>query len=251
MEIYREPIKRTIPKYDKHRLNDKQAKVFNRILSSINGLSRENKFLIHGVTGSGKTEIYLQLVEEMLKKDMGSIILVPEIALTPQTIDRFVGRFGDNIAILHSRLSQGERFDQWRRIREGRVKIVIGARSAVFAPLKNLGLIIIDEEHESTYKSSQNPKYNTVEVAEKRVDREGGYLVLGSATPSLDSYRKAQEGNMVLLELKDRVNHQIMPEIRLVDMRDELMMGNRSIFSLELEEEIRRALDDKNKLSFF
>lgn len=251
MEIYREPIKRTIPKYDKHRLNDKQAKVFNRILSSINGLSRENKFLIHGVTGSGKTEIYLQLVEEMLKKDMGSIILVPEIALTPQTIDRFVGRFGDNIAILHSRLSQGERFDQWRRIREGRVKIVIGARSAVFAPLKNLGLIIIDEEHESTYKSSQNPKYNTVEVAEKRVDREGGYLVLGSATPSLDSYRKAQEGNMVLLELKDRVNHQIMPEIRLVDMRDELMMGNRSIFSLELEEEIRRALDDKKQIILF
>src|SRR5699024_2027048 len=141
---------------------------FNNISKEIDKIEGKDKFLLHGVTGSGKTEIYLQLVEKMLKLGKDSIVLVPEISLTPQTIDRFVGRFGNSVAILHSRLSQGERFEQWRKIKEGKVNIVVGARSAIFAAFANLGLIVIDEEHEATYNSSQNPKYDTIEVASKR-----------------------------------------------------------------------------------
>ena len=250
-ELYRDPIKKLIPKYNKHILNKEQSQVFNRILSSVNKVKKDNKFLIHGVTGSGKTEIYLQLVEEMLKQGKDSIVLVPEISLTPQTIDRFVGRFGDNVAILHSRLSQGERFDQWRSIRKGRVKIVVGARSAVFAPVNNLGLIIIDEEHESTYKSSQNPKYNTIEVAGKRSDVESAYLVLGTATPSMETFHKSLKGDIILLSLKDRANKQIMPKINLVDMREELQNGNKSIFSLDLQEQMKNALDNNKQIILF
>ncbi|MDR7869887.1 MAG: primosomal protein N' [Tissierellaceae bacterium] len=250
-ELYRDPIKKYIPKYNKHKLNQDQSKVFNRILSSIKKENSDNKFLIHGVTGSGKTEIYLQLVEEMLKKGKDSIVLVPEISLTPQTIDRFVGRFGENVAILHSRLSQGERFDQWRSIKKGRVKIVVGARSAIFAPFNNIGLIIIDEEHESTYKSSQNPKYDTIEVASKRVDLENAFLVLGTATPSLETYYKSLKDDIVLLKLNERANKQDMPEIHLVDMREELKDGNRSIFSIELQHKMREALDNHKQIILF
>ncbi|NLY47154.1 MAG: primosomal protein N' [Tissierella sp.] len=250
-ELYRDPIKKFIPDYNKHILNIEQNNVFNRILSSVIKENSDNKFLIHGVTGSGKTEIYLQLVEEMLKRGKDSIVLVPEISLTPQTIDRFVGRFGDNVAILHSRLSQGERFDQWRRIKKGRVKIVVGARSAVFAPFNNLGLIIIDEEHESTYKSSQNPKYNTIEVAGKRVDMEDGFLVLGTATPSLETYYKSLNNEIVLLTLKQRANKQIMPDIKLVDMREELQNGNKSIFSSDLQNQMVNALDNHKQIILF
>ena len=250
-ELYRDPIKKFIPKYDKHILNRNQDKVFSRILSSINEVKKGNKFLIHGVTGSGKTEIYLQLVEEMLKRDKDSIVLVPEISLTPQTIDRFVGRFGETVAILHSRLSQGERFDQWRSIKKGRVKIVVGARSAVFAPFKNLGLIIIDEEHESTYKSSQNPKYNTIDVAGKRADLEDAILVLGTATPSLDTFYKSLNEEIVLLTLKERVNQLDMPEIHLVDMREELKKGNKSIFSIDMQNKMKMALDNHKQIMLF
>ena len=250
-ELYRDPIKKYIPKYDKHILNKDQARVFNRILDFPDEDKEANKYLIHGVTGSGKTEIYLQLVEEMLKKDKDSIILVPEISLTPQTIDRFVGRFGENVAILHSRLSQGERFDQWRSIKKGRVKIVIGARSAVFAPFSNLGLIVIDEEHESTYKSSQNPKYDTIEVAGKRADFEGGLLVLGTATPSLETYNRALNGKIALLKLMERANKLDIPDIYLVDMREELKSGNRSIFSLELQNKIKDTLNNKKQIILF
>ena len=187
-EVNRDPITKHIKDYDKHYLSRDQENVYNKIVDSFHGKEEANKFLIHGVTGSGKTEIYLQLVEEMISLGKDSIILVPEISLTPQTIDRFVGRFRDDVAVIHSKLSHGERFDQWRKIKEGKVKIVVGARSAVFAPFRNLGLIIIDEEHETTYKSSQNPKYNTIEVAGKRVDMENGFLVMGTATPSLETY---------------------------------------------------------------
>lgn len=237
-EINREPIKKDIKYYKKHDLSLSQKNIFNKIMNSIEKQSERNKFLLHGVTGSGKTEIYLQLVEEMLKSGKDSIILVPEISLTPQTIDRFVGRFGDLVAVLHSRLSYGERFDEWRKIREGKVKIVVGARSAVFAPFKNLGIIIIDEEHEATYKSSQSPKYNTIEVAEKRVELENGILVLGSATPSLETYYESLNGRFTLLELNERVNNYKLPEVVVVDMRDELNKGNKSIFSTELHNAI-------------
>ena len=249
-EVSRNPIKKIIPRYNKLIFNQEQLEVYDQILN-LNVNSNINKFLIHGITGSGKTEIYLQLVEEMLSKNKDSIILVPEISLTPQTIDRFVGRFGDEVAVLHSRLSQGERFDQWRSIKEGRVKIVVGARSAIFAPFNNLGLIVIDEEHENTYKSSQNPKYTTVEVALKRCELENSMLVMGTATPSIETYYKSIEGEYKLLELKERASKNDLPEVILVDMRDELQQGNKSIFSFKLYNELKRNLENKKQSILF
>ncbi|HSH34844.1 primosomal protein N' [Schnuerera sp.] len=242
-EIYRTTIKDDIMPYRKHKLSLEQKYCVDTILESVNNKDKTNKFLIHGVTGSGKTEIYLQLVEEMINSGKESIVLVPEIALTPQTISRFVGRFGDNVAVLHSRLSFGERFDQWRKIKEGKVQIAVGARSAIFAPFNNLGLIIIDEEHESTYKSSMNPKYNAIEVAEKRCEQEGAFLVNGSATPSIESYYRSKNGELKLLSLKKRINEKKMPDVKIVDMREELSSGNMSIFSRELHQ----AIDDNLK----
>ena len=250
-ETYREPIKNHIKPYEKHKLTKEQENALYTILNNIRKQSSENKFLIHGVTGSGKTEIYLQLVEEILSLNKDSIVLVPEISLTPQTVERFVGRFGDNVAILHSRLSYGERFDQWRKIKEGKVKIVVGARSAVFAPFNNLGLIIIDEEHESTYKSAMNPKYSAIEVAEKRCEQVGAYLVKGSATPSIESYYRAKEGNIGLINLKERVNNKALPEVKIIDMREELNKGNTSIFSEELYYAIDKNLKENKQTILF
>lgn len=255
-EVKREAVKREIPYYGKYTLTDEQYRAFESILKKRQGggscvCEKHNKFLIHGITGSGKTEIYLQLVEEMLKKDKDTIILVPEISLTPQTIDRFMGRFGEKVAVIHSKLSPGERFDQWRSIKTGKVKLVVGARSAIFAPFKNLGLIIIDEEHENTYKSSQNPKYDTIDVAEKRCELENSILVLGTATPSIETYYKAQKGEYELLELKQRANKQELPEVILVDMRDELNSGNKSIFSRALYNEIKANLENKKQTILF
>lgn len=248
-EVERNAVKRSIPYYKKHVLTKEQYNAFECILEEYD--IKSNKFLIHGVTGSGKTEIYLQLVEEMLKKGKDAIILVPEISLTPQTIDRFMGRFGEKVAVIHSKLSYGERFDQWRRIKTGKAKLVVGARSAIFAPFKNLGLIIIDEEHENTYKSSQNPKYDTIDVAEKRCDLEHAILVLGSATPLIETYYKAQRGEYKLLELKERANKQKLPEILLVDMREELSFGNKSIFSRALYNEIKGNLENNRQTILF
>ena len=250
-EVYRDPISKNIKPYKKLELSPDQRYCVDTILNSIKNGSKENKFLIHGVTGSGKTEIYLQLVEEMINMGKETIVLVPEISLTPQTIERFVGRFGDNVAVLHSKLSYGERFDQWRKIKEGKVKIAVGARSVVFAPFNNLGLIIIDEEHENTYKSSMNPKYDAIEVAEKRCEQVGGYLVKGSATPSIESYYKAKNGHIKLLNLDKRINNKKLPEVKIVDMRKELDTGNKSIFSRELYEAIGENLRKKKQTILF
>lgn len=244
-EIIRDPLTREIPYYKKHKLNSEQESVFNKIIKSKKEVS-----LIHGVTGSGKTEIYLQLVEEMLKERKDSIILVPEIALTPQTIDRFVGRFKEEVAIIHSGLSTGERFDQWRLIDEGKVKIAIGARSAVFSPFKNLGLIVIDEEHEDTYKSSNNPKYDTRKIAKERIKNKGK-LILGSATPSLESYYKALNENYNLYKLEKRVFKQDMPKVDIIDMREELNKGNKSVFSEKLYYAIKENLKNKKQTILF
>lgn len=249
-EIYRTPISSNIKHYEKHNLTEEQRDSIDTILKSIKE-NENNKFLLHGVTGSGKTEVYLQLVEEALKIGKDSIVLVPEISLTPQTINRFVGRFGDNVAVLHSKLSQGERFDQWRSIRQGKVKIAIGARSAVFAPFNNLGLIIIDEEHETTYKSSMNPKYDAIEVAEKRCEQSKAVLIRGSATPSIESYYNSLMGNMTLLKLTKRINNGKMPNVKVVDMREELSAGNTSIFSRELEEAIEKNLSHGKQTMLF
>ena len=250
-EVYREPIKKDIKPYKKHKLSKDQKYCVDTILNSFRNKDRQNKFLIHGVTGSGKTEIYLQLVEEMIKLNKDSIILVPEISLTPQTTERFIGRFGDNVAVLHSKLSYGERFDQWRKIKEGKVKIVVGARSAIFAPFNNLGLIIIDEEHETTYKSSMHPKYSALEVAEKRCDQLGAYLVKGSATPSVESYYRAKTGELRLLNLNERINNKALPKVKIIDMREELQKGNMSIFSNELYKAIEKNLKDKKQTILF
>lgn len=249
-EVSRNPIKKIIPRYKKLNFNNEQLKAFNEIYSSMKENKHEN-FLLHGITGSGKTEIYLQLVEEMLNENKDTIILVPEISLTPQTIDRFVGRFGDEVAVFHSKLSQGEKFDEWRRIKEGKVKIVVGARSAIFAPFNNLGLIVIDEEHENTYKSSQNPKYDSIEVALKRTKLENAVLVMGTATPSIENYYNSINGKFRLLEIKERATKMDLPEVTLVDMREELNNGNKSIFSNKLLEELKRNLDNKKQSILF
>lgn len=249
-EVKRNPFKREILEYKRHILNPNQARAFLKIITDIEQEKNKN-FLLHGVTGSGKTEVYLQLVEYMLDEGKDTIVLVPEISLTPQTIDRFVGRFGKRVAILHSRLSQGERFDQWRSVKEEKVKIVIGARSAVFAPFSNLGLIIIDEEHESTYKSSQNPKYDTIEVAKKRCNLENASLLLGTATPSIETYYKAETGEIELLELENRVEDQTMPQIKVIDMRQELKDGNMGIFSRHLYENIKETLENNKQIILF
>ena len=213
--------------------------------------SDDKMFLLKGVTGSGKTEVYMKLVERVLLEGKSAIILVPEIALTPQMIERFKGRFGVNVALFHSKLSDGERFDEWFRVKEGKAKVIVGARSAIFLPAKNLGLIIIDEEHENTYKSEQNPKYQTKEVAEYLSDLKGCKVILGSATPSIETYYRALTGEMKLLELNSRVDNKAMPPMKVIDMRNELKGGNKSLFSRELFIAIQERLKRKEQIILF
>ena len=206
------------------------------------------EFLLYGVTGSGKTEVYLQLIQEAIENNKTAIVLVPEISLTPQMLDRFIARFGkEQIAVLHSKLSIGERHDEWERIKEEKAKIVIGARSAIFAPLNNLGIIIIDEEHDISYKSESSPKYNAKEIAKKVAKENNIPSVLGSATPDLTTYYKAKEKNEItLLELTKRANNSALPKVEIVDLKQELANGNRSMLSMDLYQSIEENL--KNKL---
>ncbi len=204
-----------------------------------NGDTKPN--LIRGVTGSGKTEVFLQIIEYYINMGKQAVVLVPEISLTPQMVDRFVGRFGERVSVLHSALSHGERFDEWNKILKGEVDVAIGARSAVFAPFENLGIIIIDEEHETTYKSDNSPRYDAKRVAMYRCKNEGAMLVMASATPSVNSYYRAKSGMYNLYEMRNRHNFMSMPKIETVDMRSELKSGNNSVFSRRLREEI-----DKN-----
>lgn len=233
-----------------------QAQILQRIGEAAKA-KKHRRFLLHGVTGSGKTEIYIRAAQQVLEQGRNVIVLVPEIALTGQIIDRFIGRFGSGkVAVLHSKLSLGERYDQWKKVRDGcdgDGQIVIGARSAVFAPLENIGLIVIDEEHETTYKSDHTPKYDTIEVALKRVqDKDNnGILLLGSATPSVVSYQRAQEGIYELLELTERYNKVVLPEISIVDMREELKRGNRSIISSELCSKMKDTLEAGRQVILF
>lgn len=207
--------------------------------------------LIHGVTGSGKTEIYLSYIAEVLKAGKTAIFLVPEISLTPQMLRQLRRRFKGQAAIMHSGLSAGERFDEWWRLRSGEAKIAIGARSAIFAPLENLGAIIIDEEHDSSYQSETAPRYSTVEIARMRAEYNGCKLILGSATPSVESYICATEGKYGLVELPERINKKPMPEIIISDMREEVKRGNNSAFSRALREELRDTLSHGNQAIIF
>ncbi len=209
---------------------------------------REAKtFLLHGVTGSGKTEVFLQTISHCVSNGKSALVLVPEISLTPQMVSRFVTRFGKRVAILHSGLSLGERYDQWLRIMKGEADIVIGARSAVFAPLSNIGIIIIDEEHSDTYKSEMSPRYHAREVAIKRAEQFGAVTVLASATPSIESYTEALEDRLTLIEMKERYNKGAMPEIKIVDMRSELEKGNKSMFSREMYDAIKTNIENKEQ----
>jgi len=241
-EIYREPQSVPLENSPPPELTDEQRSAVAMLTEALR--KEESKFfLLHGVTGSGKTEVYLRAVQQVLELGKQAIVLVPEISLTPQTVGRFKSRFGDQVAILHSRLSLGERYDEWRRIQNQEVSIVVGARSAVFAPLKKLGLIIIDEAHEDSYKSDAQPRYHAVGIAKKRCELERAVLVIGTATPSVEDLYWAEEGLYTLIRMKNRVNREALPSVEIVDMRQEIEKGNRSIFSqslyLALEETLR------------
>lgn len=227
-------------------LMEAQQRAVDAILSSNGG-----KFLLHGVTGSGKTEVYLTVIEQLVKQGKSCIMLVPEISLTPNMLRQLRQRFGDTVALLHSGLSTGERFDEWLRLKRGEAKIAIGARSAVFAPVQNIGAIIIDEEHDSSYISDFNPRYNTIEVAKYRANQSGACLVLGSATPSLGSYFDATHGKLNLLQMPDRINKRPLPSVEIVDMAMETRMGNRSIFSNTLRERLDETLKAGNQAMLF
>ncbi len=212
-----------------------QKTALDAISKTLNGETKQHTFLLHGVTGSGKTEVYLQAIAETLEQGKEAIVLVPEISLTPQTTRRFRARFGDMVSVLHSRLSDGERYDEWMKIHEGKVKIVVGARSALFAPFRKLGLIVVDEEHENSYKQDEAPRYHARDVAVMRGYLEKAVVILGSATPSLESFNNTKNGKYILTELTKRVDDFLMPEMKVVDMRDEAIeTGHTQIFSREL-----------------
>ena len=232
-------------------LTEEQLHAVNAVNAALDS-GKHERFLLHGVTGSGKTEVYMQAAEHTLELGKQVIMLVPEISLTTQVIDRFIGRFGaERIAVLHSKLSMGERYDEWMRIKNGQVDIVIGARSAVFAPLDNIGLILLDEEHETTYKSDMTPKYDTVEVAIKRLQTHKGVLICGSATPSIATSHRAEQGIYKKLLLTERYNKVALPEVEVVDMRQELRNGNKSIISRTLHSEIDAALKKGQQVILF
>ncbi|WP_462426114.1 primosomal protein N' [Anaerotignum lactatifermentans] len=207
--------------------------------------------LLHGVTGSGKTEIYMQLIEHVIMEGKQAIVLVPEISLTPQTMERFISRFGKRVSVTHSRLSLGERLDQWRKARDGEISIIIGPRSALFMPFSNLGVIVMDECHESSYISDVTPKYHIREVARKLSELTGALLVMGSATPDIDSYHRAVTGEFLLLQLKERTKGSHLPEVFVTDMRKELENGNRSAFGLPLQQAIRENLEKGQQTMLF
>jgi len=250
----RNPFKDAIgEKLDIKALTKEQSAAVSRISACIKA-KKHGIFLLHGVTGSGKTEVYMRAISSCVEAGRTAIMLVPEISLTPQIIDRFIGRFGaEAIAVLHSKLSIGERYDEWVRIRSGGVKIVIGARSAVFAPLENIGAVILDEEHEATYKSDMTPRYDTVEIAIKRVKTQKykGVVILGSATPSVVSTYRAEEGIYERLELKTRYNENLLPEVEIADMRDEIKDGNRTLFSRALFSGMQKRLSEGLQVILF
>ncbi len=231
---------------EKKPLTKRQQEVVNEIMSFQN----ENKvFLLHGVTGSGKTEVYMELIEKMKEEGKSSIVLVPEISLTEQIVSRFRSRFGEDIAILHSRLSDGEKYDEWRKINRQEVSIVIGARSAIFAPLKNIGIMIIDEEHTTTYKQENTPKYHALDIAKWRSTYHKCPVVLGSATPSLESYARALKGVYYLIEMKERVNQKPLPEVKIIDLNTEKKKKTEnSYFSNELWDEMTKRIENNEQI---
>ena len=251
-QVERNPFFHKVERQSKKlEFTEEQQNSYNEISDKMDK-NKYEEYLIYGVTGSGKTEIYLQLIEKALNNNKTSIMLVPEISLTPQTVDRFIARFGEeNIAVLHSKLSIGERFDQWNKIKSGQAKIVIGARSAIFAPVQNLGIIIIDEEHDSSYKSESTPRYNAKDVARYLCYESNIPLALGSATPDTGSLYRTMKKQSVLLRLNKRANNAKLPEIEVVDLREELSKKNKSMLSEKLQESIKENLENKKQTILF
>ncbi|GKQ42562.1 primosomal protein N' [Companilactobacillus sp. RD055328] len=246
LETYRSPINQYEEENKSHILNEEQTHAVNDIVEST--LQNKNDvFLIEGVTGSGKTEVYLNSIQRVLDNKQTALMLVPEISLTPQMVNRVSARFKDDVAVLHSGLSNGERYDEWRRIERGEAKVVVGARSAIFAPLTNLGVIIIDEEHESSYKQEENPRYHARDIAIWRGKYNHCPVVLGSATPSLESRARAQKGVYHLIRMKKRVNDMDLPAVKIVDMRDSQNASEAGDFSQELIDSIQRTINNNEQ----
>ena len=247
---YRNPVSLNVTAQSGPELSEEQRYIKEQILSDYDKNIR-NTYLIHGITGSGKTLVYLALIEEMIKRGKQCIVLIPEIALTYQTLLRFYKRFGDRVSVMNSSLSQGERFDQCERARKGEIDVMIGPRSALFVPFPSLGMIVIDEEHEGSYISENAPRYHARETAEYLASLKKASLVLGSATPSLEAYYKAKKGEYRLFTMKNRKNGGELANVRIVDLRQELRKGNRSIFSSDLQELIRDRLGKKQQIMLF
>lgn len=250
-ELYRIPVDGSdILRTDITSLNECQRKVAESILEEWNH-GKKRPVLLHGVTGSGKTQVYMKLIEHVVSEGRQAILLIPEIALTYQTVRRFYGRFGDKVSVLNSKLSKGERYDQFKRAKRGEIQVMVGPRSALFTPFNNLGLIIIDEEHENSYKSETTPRYHAREIAIKRAQMENARVLLGSATPSLEAYTKAVSGEYHLEKLTGRYEERSLPEVKVIDLREELKAGNRSIFSNELVESMEACLEKNEQIMLF
>ncbi|MDR1619845.1 MAG: primosomal protein N', partial [Clostridiales bacterium] len=239
----------SIAEETRHALTPAQRRALQTVVAGIE--EGAGAFLLHGVTGSGKTEVYMRAISHCLGMGKEAILLVPEIALTPQTMGLFRARFGDLVAVMHSRLSAGERFDEWRRIRLKMARVAVGARSAIFAPFENLGLVVIDEEHEQSYQSETVPRYDAVEVAIRRCALAGAPLVLGSATPRIQSYLRARAGRYALLELPERIGAYGMPAVDIIDMRQEFIAGNNGIFSGMLRQRLADCLGSGKQAILF
>ncbi|MFZ0447419.1 MAG: primosomal protein N' [Bacillus sp. (in: firmicutes)] len=250
-EVYRDPYQDRIFEHTEPlQLTKEQSVAIKPILQTIEE-KRHDVFLLYGITGSGKTEIYMQSIQKVLEEGREGIVLVPEISLTPQMVNRFKGRFGDEVAVLHSGLSIGEKYDEWRKIQRKEVRVAVGARSAIFAPFGNLGIIIIDEEHETSYKQEDNPRYHARDVAIERARTHNCSVILGSATPSLETFARAKKGVYQLLTLSKRMNDQSLPTVDIVDMREELREGNRTMFSRVLYDKLQDRLMKKEQTVLF
>ncbi|HJC90757.1 MAG TPA: primosomal protein N', partial [Candidatus Mediterraneibacter excrementigallinarum] len=249
-QVYRNPVKKTEQTGKKIIFTEEQMSAVRRFRQDYEKGLR-NTYLLYGVTGSGKTEVYMEMIRTVVERGKQAIVLIPEIALTYQTVMRFYRNFGDRVSIMNSRLSPGERYDQMMRAKAGEVDVMIGPRSALFTPFPDLGLIVIDEEHEPTYKSEQTPRYHARETAVRRALMEGAGVVLGSATPSLEAMYRARKGEYVLLELKNRSRMQQLAEVYTVDLRQELREGNRSILSRKLQELMEDRLKKKEQIMLF
>lgn len=247
VEKYRDPYEKEIEKDLPKKLNTEQGIAVNKINQAIE-VADNRIFLLEGVTGSGKTEVYLQTISKAIDLNKNALMLVPEISLTPQMVKSVKNRFGKNVAVFHSGLSKGEKFDEWRRINRGEVKVVVGARSAIFSPLKNIGIIIIDEEHDGSYKQNESPRYDTKEVAKKRAAFYKAPLVLGSATPSLESRARAEKGIYELLLMPNRINHNSLPKVNIIDMKEELQNNGDTNFSTNLIQEIKNRIDKNEQI---